>query len=117
MSVEIVILEKANGGFSIWIDTDEKFCQDSFLTVVEGLEIQKKERVHTSFGPAEYIDAIHTRDGIFSIHVEIDEFAGTTLYSSDNDIMEQIRQLMLGSGQYHVRSKKKRRADSGQLSE
>ena len=104
MSIEIVILKKGNGNFSLWIGEDQPFRTDSFLELMAPLKIIKKERTHQSFAPAEIIDDIHTEQGTFSIHNEYDEFAGTTLSTDKLSLIKKIRHIMLSSGQYHLRS-------------
>ena len=106
MSIEVVVLKKEDGGFSLWIDGDQDFHHDSFLELIMvELEIQKTERVHTSFGPASLIDDFHTPYGVFSMRLEFDEFPGATLSSDNIELIKKIRHIILKSGQYHLRSK------------
>lgn len=106
MSIEIVkIKDKISNGFSIWINEDEGFKENSFLKLVEPLEISENKRVFSSFGPAQFIDEIQTKYGVFSLSQEFDEFAGVSIYSDSDSLMEKILNIMLCSGQYHVRKK------------
>lgn len=104
MSIEIAkIKKKGDGSFSIWIDGDEGFNEQKFLQLIEPLGISKNERVFSSFGPAQFIDEIHTKHGVFNLSQEFDEFAGTTIYSESHGLMENIFNIMVNSGQYHAR--------------
>ena len=100
MTIEVVVINKDNGGFSLWINDDQPFHVHRFKTLMEELKIERIERVRESFGPAEIVDNIHTAHGVFGLHMEFDEFAGTTIYSEDGELMEKILELMIQSGDY-----------------
>lgn len=97
MSIQVRKIQKNNGGFSLWIPHDQPFNTEQFLEIVAQLDIQKKERVLESFGPAEIIDDYHTKHGVFGIHYEFDEFMGTTIYSHPI-LIQKIWTIMLASG-------------------
>lgn len=105
MSVEIVKLSQKDArGFSIWIDGNEAFDDIEFLKLIAPLGIDKNERVFSSFGPAQLIDEIHTKNGTFRLSQEFDEYAGVAIYSDSNELMTKILNIMLNSERYHVRT-------------
>ena len=103
MSIEVVVQKKEPDGFSLWINEEQGFNTHSFLNAIAPLEIRKTERILESFGPAEIIDEYHTVQGVFSIHYEFDEYAGTTIYSGNSKLMEVIWTHMLASKDFHQR--------------
>ncbi len=104
MTIEILKMQsKLDDSFSIWIDGEEGFNEKDFLQLIKSLEIRKNEQVFNSFGPAQFIDEIHTKKGVFNLSQEFDEFAGVTIYSEDDELMKNILDIMINSGQYHQR--------------
>jgi hypothetical protein len=104
MSIEIAKIQKeGTESFSIWIDGDEEFNEAAFISLIGALEINENKRIFSSFGPAQFIDEINTKYGMFNLSQEFDEFAGTTIYSDHHELMEKILSEMLDSGQYHAR--------------
>ena len=103
MSIEIVKLQKQKGSFSIWIDESQSFKSSEFKALLIPLNIKSEKIVHSSVGPAEYIEEITTSQGVFCLSEEFDECAGATVYSNDIELMNKILSLMLNSDLYHVR--------------
>jgi hypothetical protein len=103
MKIEILKIDKENGGFSIWIDENQQFNPGDFFRIVSSLEIDKRETVSQSFGPAEIIEDIYTSKGKFSLHLAFDEYPGLTIYSENQELMNEIFRLMISSGTYHER--------------
>jgi len=103
MSIEIVKLQKQKGSFSIWIDESQSFKSSEFKALLIPLNIKGEKIVHSSVGPAEYIEEITTNKGVFCLSEEFDECAGATIYSNDTELMNKILNLMLNSKLYHVR--------------
>lgn len=90
--------------FSIWINGDQKFNVDVFMSTVSQLGIKRNHRILTSCGPAQSLDEIQTDSGFFYVSQEFDEFAGVTIYSDSAALMNIIFDAMLGSGYYHERA-------------
>ncbi len=104
MSIEIVkIQNKKCAGFTIWIDGDSEFDSNSFFELIRPLNVTGSERVFSSFGPLEFIDEVQTELGLFTYHQELDSFPGTTISSDSSELMHRILELMLETGNYHVR--------------
>ncbi|WP_445363540.1 hypothetical protein ACJJIQ_01995 [Microbulbifer sp. ANSA003] len=103
MSIEIVKLEKQEESFLIWIDEDQSFKSSQFNALLSPPGIKGEKIVHSSVGPAEYIEEITTNEGAFFLSEEFDEWAGATIYSDDTELMNKILSLMLSSGLYHAR--------------
>jgi hypothetical protein len=104
MSIEIVkIKDNPTGHFSIWIDEDQGFRDKDLLSVINSLGINKTERVYSSLGPSQVIDEVHTTNGAFRLAQEFDEFAGSTIYSDNQELMSNILSLMVGSKKFKVR--------------
>lgn len=103
MNIVIVRIEKDDGSFSLWIDDEQEFNSSGLLKLLAPIGVGEIQRVYESFGPAEFIDNINTDEGIFSLHEQFDEFAGSTIYSESTALMNKILTLMLESEQYHVR--------------
>ncbi len=104
LSIEFAIMQQeSTGSFAIWISGEQAFCESEFLKLLEPLELSKKERVFSSIGPAENIDEIYTKQGVFNLSREFDEFAGITIYSANRELMSAIYNIMINSGQYHAR--------------
>jgi hypothetical protein len=103
MSIEIVKLNKQKGRFSIWIDESQSFKSSQFKNLLSPLNIKSEKIVHSSVGPAEYIEEVTTNEGAFCLSEEFDEWAGATIYSDDTELMNKILNLMLNSDLYHVR--------------
>ena len=104
MNIEIVkIKNKLTDRFSIWIDEDQSFNYNDFITIINSLEIKKIEQIYSSFGPAQFIDEIHTKFGIFNFSQEFDEFAGSTIYSDNQTLMNNILNIMIESEKYKIR--------------
>ena len=103
MDIEIVKIEKENGGFSIWIDREQDFRRAEFLKEISILNIDEHQIIYESFCPAEIIEKYSTKIGDFFISQEFDEFAGTTIYSKNAELMNKLYKLMLSSGNYQVK--------------
>lgn len=101
MPIEIVKIEKGNSEFSIWIDGEQDFATACFLKDISALNINRVETIYQSFGPAESIEKYSTESGDFFINREFDEHAGTTIYSENVQLMNQLFKLMVSSGNYH----------------
>jgi len=102
MSIGIVKLKKEDETCSLWIDEGEGFSDQEFLRVIAPLKIARNERVHTSHGPAQTIDEIHTSQGVFNLSQEFDEYPGVSIYSDDSQLINNILNLMVSSGEYHI---------------
>jgi hypothetical protein len=100
MNIKIIKINKENGGFSIWIDSDQNFSLSRLLEDLSILDLDMGETIYQSFGPAEIIEKYSTKAGAFFISREFDEFAGTMIYSDNLELMDQICKLMLSSGNY-----------------
>ncbi len=104
MNIEIdKIYHIESEGFSIWIDEEQNFNLKNFLNDISVLNIETSEILLKSFGPAQIIEKYTTKSGDFFIHIEFDEFAGTTIYSENSDLMNKIFELMISSGHYILR--------------
>lgn len=103
MSTGIVKIQKDGSGFSIWFNNDSCYKLSDFLELLAPINIISCTRVYESFGPAEFLDEISTKHGVFSMHQEFDEFSGSTIYSESIELMNEILKLMLASGQYYIR--------------
>lgn len=103
MSIGIVKTQKNSSGFSIWFDNESCYKLSDLLELLAPINIISCTRVLESFGPAEFIDEISTKKGVFSMHQEFDDFSGSTIYSESTELMNEILKLMLASGQYYIR--------------
>ncbi len=69
MNIEIVKIEKENGGFSIWINEEQDFSLDHFLKNLSFLDIDAPETIYQSLAPSEIIEKYSTKVGDFFTHL------------------------------------------------
>lgn len=107
MSCEFVKIDTKNG-FLIWIDIDQSFNRRVFFETISSdskLDVISKETVFQSFGPAQIIEDIKTKAGIFTIDTAFEDVErGIRIYSNDNEIMETIYNKIVLSGSFHERT-------------
>lgn len=107
MSCESVKIDTEDG-FIISIDIDQPFNEKVFLEIISSdsqLNVISKETVYQSFGPAQIIEDIKTRAGIFTIDTALEDIEqGITIYSNDKEIMETIYNKIVLSESFHERT-------------
>lgn len=104
MKVDILKLQNGDrASSSIWIGDNRDFEQNEFLKLIAPFGVSDQERVSISTSPAEFIDKITTKLGVFYISREFDEFSGTTIFSDNHELMDSIFEVMVTSGQFHAK--------------
>ena len=102
MGLKVNVRRFDSGRCTLWMGGDVSFNFDDFFKVIGSLNVIRIERIHACYGPAEFTDEVHTAQGRFCIHVEIDGYAGTSIYSDNAELMWTIHGLMKASVLYDV---------------
>ena len=101
-------------GFAIYIDVRgdpekprhvwmaDKGNPSTFQSAMAPLDVQGTERLHTSFGPAEYTDEYTTPHGKFTTHTTLEPqmFAGTDVTADNPALMGRIVRLLRESAAF-----------------